>query len=91
MSTKNSRKQVVDSPDGIHTPVFSQAMTYGGVVYVSGNIGFDYSNMTAVGHGVGDHTRQAIKNIRTVLEEAGSSLDNIIKVREWMDLGGPGG
>jgi enamine deaminase RidA (YjgF/YER057c/UK114 family) len=32
----------VNAPNGIQNPVFSQAMIHGGLVYVSGNIGFDY-------------------------------------------------
>ena len=53
-------------------------------VYVSGNIGFDYSTMTSVGAGVGDHTRQALANISTVLEEAGSSLQKIVKANVYL-------
>lgn len=40
--------------------------------------------MTTVGVGVGDHTRQALANISTVLEEAGSSLQNIVKANVYL-------
>jgi hypothetical protein len=32
----------VNTPQGIQNPVFSQAMIHGDLVYVSGNIGYDY-------------------------------------------------
>lgn len=40
--------------------------------------------MTPVGEGAGDHTRQALANIRTVLEEAGSSLQNMVKATVFL-------
>ena len=40
--------------------------------------------MTSVGVGVGDHTRQALANISTVLEEAGSSLQNMVKATVFL-------
>lgn len=40
--------------------------------------------MTPVGTGVGDHTRQALANIRTVLEHAGSSLQNMVKANVFL-------
>jgi 2-iminobutanoate/2-iminopropanoate deaminase len=40
--------------------------------------------MTPAGVGVGDHTRQVLLNIQTVLEEAGSSLQNMIKATVFL-------
>ncbi|KAL9614211.1 MAG: hypothetical protein Q9167_001299 [Letrouitia subvulpina] len=34
--------------------------------------------------GVGDRTAQAIKNLSAVLEEAGSSLGNVVKVNVFL-------
>ena len=77
-----SVRKVVTSDKGLKSPLFSQAIVHNGTVYVSGNIGIDTATMRVVEGGVADRTRQALLNIQTVLEEAGSSLQNIIKVRD---------
>ncbi|MBP9924473.1 MAG: RidA family protein [Cyclobacteriaceae bacterium] len=56
---------------------FSEAVQYGDVLYLSGQIG-DLNNELIPG-GVGPETNQAMKNIQSVLERNGSSMDNIIK------------
>jgi 2-iminobutanoate/2-iminopropanoate deaminase len=40
--------------------------------------------MQPVGASVGSHTRQALQNISTVLEAAGSSLSNIVKATVYL-------
>ncbi|MCW1249282.1 RidA family protein [Acaricomes phytoseiuli] len=58
-----------------------QAVVAGGVVYLRGQIGQDLETRESVG--IGDVTAQAEKamaNIAMLLEEAGSSLQNIVKV-----------
>ncbi|KAK7736390.1 hypothetical protein SLS63_003368 [Diaporthe eres] len=61
-------------------PQFSQAIKYNGLVYCSGNIGLDPATFAAVGGTVKDRTRQALKNLEAVLEAAGSSKRNVLKV-----------
>lgn len=74
-------------------PVFSQAIKCGEMIYVSGNIGnLPGTGKTQIVEGtVGDRARQALLNIKTVLEEAGSGLDKIVKVcssqRGWNGRG----
>ncbi|ROW07263.1 hypothetical protein VMCG_03893 [Cytospora schulzeri] len=65
-------------------PQFSQAVKYNGMVYCSGNIGIDPKTSKAVEGTVKDRTRQALKNIQAVLEEAGSSLSNVVKVNVFI-------
>jgi 2-iminobutanoate/2-iminopropanoate deaminase len=57
---------------------YSQAISAAGLIFTAGQIGFDTSG-TMVDGGVSEQTRQAITNLRAVLEAAGSSLDNIVK------------
>jgi enamine deaminase RidA (YjgF/YER057c/UK114 family) len=62
-----------------------QAVVAGGVVYLRGQIGQDLDTRASVG--IGDVTVQAEKamsNIAMLLEEAGSSLRDIVKVTVYL-------
>ena len=59
---------------------YSQAVKAGELIYVSGQVPIDSSTGKSVGASVGDQTRQCLENIKTILEVAGSSLDNVVKV-----------
>ncbi|RSL61695.1 hypothetical protein BHE90_002195 [Fusarium euwallaceae] len=62
-------------------PQFSQAIKHNGLVFCSGNIGaIPGKKLELVEGTVKDRTRQALKNIEAVLKEAGSSLQNVVKV-----------
>ncbi|EXJ85866.1 hypothetical protein A1O1_06235 [Capronia coronata CBS 617.96] len=77
-------KQPVVSEKGIKSPLFSQAIIHNGTVYVSGTVGMVPSTGKIVGGSVEDRTRQALENIKNVLEEAGSSLQNIVKINIFL-------
>ena len=58
-----------------------QAVVAGGVVYLRGQIGQDLDTRESVGIGdVEAQAEKAMANITMLLEEAGSSLDDIVKV-----------
>jgi reactive intermediate/imine deaminase len=68
---------------------FSPAVRANGFVFVAGQLGVDSTGRLVPG-GVRAETRQAMANIRAVLERAGSSLDRVVKctvfvtdMREW--------
>jgi reactive intermediate/imine deaminase len=58
---------------------YSRAVVQGDWVFVSGTTGFNYENMT-IADDVESQTEQCFKNIKAVLEQAGSSLDKIVRV-----------
>lgn len=62
------------------TPVgpYSPGMTFGNLVFVSGQAGRDPSS-GALGPDVTSQTEQVMKNIATILEAAGSSLQHVIR------------
>ncbi|KAL8774078.1 MAG: hypothetical protein Q9209_001186 [Squamulea sp. 1 TL-2023] len=60
-------------------PFFSQAIICQGMVYCSGSIGMSPVTKQMIDGGVGDRTAQALNNLSAVLEEAGSSLRNVVK------------
>jgi 2-iminobutanoate/2-iminopropanoate deaminase len=59
---------------------YSQAVRLGELIYVSGQLGVDPATRQLVAGGISQQTRQAIDNIATVLETAGSGLDRVAKV-----------
>ena len=58
---------------------YSRAVVSGGLVYVAGTTGYDYSTMTLPDNVV-DQCRNALATIERVLEQAGSSLDHVLRV-----------
>lgn len=44
-----SSKTLINSDKGLKSPLLSQAVIHSNTVYVSGNVGADYSTMTLVG------------------------------------------
>ena len=58
---------------------YSQAVVAGGLVFVSGQGPWDAGG-SVVGETIEDQTRQALTNIRVILEAAGRSIDRIVNV-----------
>jgi 2-iminobutanoate/2-iminopropanoate deaminase len=54
---------------------YSQAFAHEGLVYAAGQLPVDPATGQVCGDPVEDHARQAIANLRAVLEAAGSGLD----------------
>ena len=57
---------------------YSQAVTAAGLVFVSGTSPHDPSTGTITGTTIQEQTRQCLRNIAAILDEAGSSLDKIV-------------
>jgi len=67
---------------------YSQAMVAGEMVYTAGQIALDPGNMEVVGTDVATQTEQVMRNLRAVLEAAGSSLQHVIKTTVFLaDMG----
>ena len=58
---------------------YSRAVVQGDWIFVSGTTGFDYSTMT-IADGLQQQTEQCLKNISSALEQAGSSLNDVVRV-----------
>ncbi len=57
-------------------------------VFVSGTIGMDPQQGSLVPGGVAAETRQALENLKNILEAGGSSLEHVVKTTVFMlDLG----
>ena len=58
---------------------YSRAVAQGDWVFVSGTTGFDYSAMT-ISEDIESQTDQCFKNIAAALEQAGSSLNDVVRI-----------
>lgn len=59
---------------------YSRAVVDGNYVFVSGTTGYNYASMSISDDPV-EQAEQCFKNIEQALLEAGSSLDNIVRIR----------
>lgn len=72
---------------------FSDAVRVGNMLYLSGQIGNLPGTPTLVPGGIAAETKQAMENIRAVLEKNGSSLNQVVKctvmladIAEWNEM-----
>lgn len=74
-------KREVISTDGAPAAIgaYSQAVKAGDLVYISGQIPMTPAGELVTGD-VSEQTRQSLENLKAILEESGSSLEDTIKV-----------
>ncbi len=66
---------------------YSQGISCGGMVFVSGQTPLRADGAMALG-GVAERTEQCLNNIREILAEAGLTMDDVVKTTVFMaDLG----
>jgi 2-iminobutanoate/2-iminopropanoate deaminase len=63
---------------------YSQAIKAGGFVFVSGQLSLRPGDKDLTGGDVGLQTEQVFANLRAILEEAGTSLDNLVKTTVFL-------
>ena len=63
---------------------YSQAIRVGNLVYTSGQIPIDPATGAFVEGGIKEQTRQSLTNVKAILEEAGTSLANVVKTTVFM-------
>lgn len=72
-------KETIQLPGSFEGLPFSSAVRVGNTIYLSGQVG-TMPNTRALAPGcVAAETKQALENIRQVLEYAGSALDRVVK------------
>ncbi|MEU5160576.1 RidA family protein [Streptomyces sp. NPDC020875] len=72
-------EKIATRPDWYAPYRISQAVRAGGLVYVSGQAGFEEEGAT-VGGGFLEQGRQAFRNVERVLDAAGLTFADVIKV-----------
>ena len=63
---------------------YSQAIVAAGFVWVSGQIALDPSTGTLVGPDVEAEARQALRNLKAVLDAAGSGLERVVRATLYL-------
>jgi enamine deaminase RidA (YjgF/YER057c/UK114 family) len=73
-------RKLISSGSTFETQVgYSRAVVAGDWVLVSGTTGFDYATMT-IPDGLMEQTEQCLQNIQAALQEAGSGLEDVVRV-----------
>ena len=63
---------------------YSQAIQVGNLVYTSGQIPIDPATGVFAEGGIKEQTRQALLNVKAILEETGLSMNDIVKTTVFM-------
>jgi 2-iminobutanoate/2-iminopropanoate deaminase len=63
---------------------FSQAIVHDDTIYLSGQVPVDPETDEIVDGGIEEQTKQTMENAAAILEEAGSSLDDVIKATVFL-------
>jgi 2-iminobutanoate/2-iminopropanoate deaminase len=62
----------------------SQAVEFAGIVYVSGIVARDPATGKTVTGGIAAQTKQVLTSIKDILEEAGTTVDRVIKTEVFL-------
>lgn len=65
---------------------YSRAVVQGDWIFVSGTTGFDYTTMDISPH-IEEQTQQCMENISSALQQAGSDLSDVVRVRYMIPNG----
>jgi len=63
---------------------YSQAVCWGDLIFVSGQIPIDPATSQVVGDDVAVQTERVLKNLAAVLEAAGAGLDRVLKTTVYL-------
>lgn len=63
---------------------YSQALVANGFVFAAGQVAFIPGTRTLAEGGIQGQTRQALNNIKAVLEAAGASMDKVVKTTVFL-------
>ena len=80
MSKQAVSTQNAPAPGG----VYSQAILANGFIFTAGQVPVVPGSGQMVDGGIQEQTRQALENIKAVLEAAGTSLENVVKVTVFL-------
>jgi 2-iminobutanoate/2-iminopropanoate deaminase len=63
---------------------FCQATVSNGLIYTSGAMPFNPEDGSLIRGGVGEQTRQALENLKNVLEAGGSSMSRVLQITVYL-------
>jgi 2-iminobutanoate/2-iminopropanoate deaminase len=71
-------RDIIRTGDAPSSPIFSQAVRAGGLIFVSGQAPIDPATGKITGETIQEQTRRSLTNVQTILEAAGSGLGKIV-------------
>ena len=78
-------RKVVSSPSApAAAGPYSHAIVANGFVFTAGQVGLDPATGQLAEGGIEAQARQALQNVKAVLESAGTTLDNVVKVNVYL-------
>jgi 2-iminobutanoate/2-iminopropanoate deaminase len=79
-------KRIIRTPDAPEAVgAYSQGVTDGSVVFTAGQIPLTPGGEHLSEEPIGVQTRQCLENVKTVLEEEGLTMQNVLKVTVYLD------
>jgi 2-iminobutanoate/2-iminopropanoate deaminase len=73
-----------EAPAPFQGAPYSQAITAGGLVFVSGQLALRPDHAEIVGDTIQEQTEQALRNLAAILDAASSGLDRIVKTTVFL-------
>lgn len=73
-----------DAPPPPPTAPYSHAVRAGDYLFVTGQLGVDPATAMLVKGGIVEQTQQVMRNLKTVVESAGASLDRVVMTRIYL-------
>lgn len=75
-----NKRKIISSGSAFEEMVgYSRAVVDGDWIFVSGTTGFNYSDMS-IAEDIVEQTTQCLKNIESALQQAGSGMQDIVRV-----------
>jgi len=74
-------RQVIHTPNAPSSPLFSQGIRAGSMVYLSGIVGIDPKTGQLAGPTIQEQTRQSLQNCESILRAAGATLADVVEVQ----------
>jgi 2-iminobutanoate/2-iminopropanoate deaminase len=74
------KKQIITTGAAPRSPLFSQGVRVGSIIYVSGMAGIDPATNKMAGATIQEQTRQALHNCKAIVEAGGGTLEDVVQV-----------
>jgi reactive intermediate/imine deaminase len=79
-------KRIIETPDApAAVGAYSQATTDGNTVFTAGQIPMTPDGELLSDESIATQTRQSLENVKAILEEAGLTMQDVLKVSVFMD------
>lgn len=80
----NQKKAIIAEKAPKAIGPYSAAISYGNFIFTSGQLGLIPETGEPAGEDIRSQTRQALKNVQSVLEAAGTDLSHVIKTTVFL-------